>query len=105
MSNEEQKRLLGDLLVSELETKKSLACLQSQARKSKDSLMLVLDALRDCNIDFEYVRKIYAEVAGTDIGKLISDMEATCDAVAGIQDDIRKIKNPDSFQVRGGKRP
>ena len=97
MSNEEQKRLLGDLLVSELETRKNLACLQSQARKSKDSLMLVLDALQDCNIDFEYVRKIYAEVAGTDIGKLISDMEATCDAVGVIQGDLRKIGNPGGF--------
>ena len=97
MSEEEQDRLYGDLLVKEKKAKKNLACLQSRARQTHESLTVVLEALRDCEIDFDYVRETYAKVSGTDIGKLISEMEATCNTVAHLQADIRKIEHPDSF--------
>ena len=94
MSEEEQDRQHGDLLVRERKLKKKLVCLQSKARQTYESLYIVLGAIRGCEIDFAYVKKTYQTMADTDIGELISEIEATCNALGAVQEDIRKIESP-----------
>ena len=57
MSEEEQDRQHGELLVRERKLKKRLACLQSKAQQTYESLYIVLGAIRGCEIDFAYVKK------------------------------------------------
>ena len=66
----------------------------SAAQTPREVLSVVLNALRDCNVDFKYVKETYSKVADTDIGDLICDIEESCETIGNVQDDIRKIENP-----------
>ena len=94
MSEEEQDRQHGDLLVQERKLRKKLACLQSKARQTYGSLYVVFEAIRQCEIDFTSVKKTHQAIADTDIGELILQIEATCKDLGAVQEDIQKIESP-----------
>ena len=66
MTEEEQELYLDKLVLRERKLKKRLACLRSRARKTRRAVSIALEPLRGCEIDFEYVRKIYSEATDTD---------------------------------------
>ncbi len=94
MSEEEQELILDSLVVKERRLKKHLACLHVKVRELQDCFRVILPVLRDCNIDFDYVRKTYEPVASTDIGAMISEIEDVCNRLGAVQDDMRKIEHP-----------
>ena len=95
MPEEEQELILDNLVVKERRLKKEMASFQSKVRELQDCFRVILPVLRDCNIDFDYVRKTYEPVASTDIGAMISEIEDVCKKLGDVQDGIRKIEHPD----------
>ena len=95
MSEQEQENHLAKLVLEARSAQKKLACLTSKARQTGDILYVVMDALKNpIGIDFGFVRKQYLEVADTDIGNLIAEMESTLDKLVVLDREIKAIEHP-----------
>ena len=94
MSEAEQEKHLGDLLVQEYKLKKLLACLESKLRQAKYEWQSVFTIMESRNANFSLALDSHGKASAVDVASIISRIEKGRDMLKAVQEDISKIGNP-----------